>query len=199
MKTLFDHAKMPEMSSENRIHSHSARRWLREQEIGALVASARKSIGALQRGWLAGIVDGEGTIIIYPPTKRKGNGYSRGWQVQLSIANTDESVILRVCELSEKMTGTQGNCHWRKGTNRPMCHWVVTSRAALIILRVIEPAMVGKRARAKLAIAMQERMTRGYGRRSEGARMAENEHEERRKLMGAFHREAVAKGQRREL
>lgn len=147
------------------------------EEIEAIVRSASKGVGKARLGWLAGIIDGEGWITALT---------NPGWHVRLGVANTDERIIMAVMDISHAICGSQGNLRVEIRENskwKNRFDWLVSSRNALIVLKVIEPFLIAKREQAQLAILLQERITF-----SKAKPLSEDEHGNRAVLLDGLHR-----------
>lgn len=102
--------------------------------------------------WLAALIDGEGTVDIHP-TSHEG-----GYQVRISIANTNRQLLERAAAITRYGTVQMNG----KGVNLPVGRWQVTSRQAAAILYRIHPYLIAKQRQAWLGIALQESHQR-YG------------------------------------
>lgn len=113
-------------------------------------------------GWVAGIMDGEGTINIWVRSTKGRKVRTAGWQVRAVIGNNDPRVINKLAELFVCLTP---RIHVRQETSKraQSYQWIVASRAALIFLKVIQPFLVSKAEQAKIAIELQERITQAVG------------------------------------
>lgn len=98
--------------------------------------------------YLAGIIDGEGSIIL---------GKSRlAINLHVSVTNTSRALL----EWVEKTTAVGAICDQRAETavSRRTYFWRCNADAALSLLRQLLPRLVVKRAQAELAISFQERL-----------------------------------------
>jgi hypothetical protein len=101
-----------------------------------------------QAAYLAGFVDGEGSILMH--------GRGTGVALRLSVANTN----LAVLEWCRSMTGV-GNIVSRVRVNarhKAVHQWMVNSQAAQSVLEQIEPFLIIKTEQARLAIAFQSKL-----------------------------------------
>jgi hypothetical protein len=106
--------------------------------------------------YLAGIVDGEGTIGCYSATDKNGYSYSN-WR--LSIAQADRPFLSRLCrEVGEGSVTKRGQTGGR--TKRPMYQLSFGSRASRLVCERIEPYLRIKRTRAKAAMRWQAKVRR---------------------------------------
>jgi hypothetical protein len=91
--------------------------------------------------WLAGIVEGEGSIRWQTPTKDNGDGtsYRRGGRLFMAIAMTDEDVLLRVAEVAGvgKVYGPYGPYKSRLGSKKQNWTYVVTGADGYALLAAI--------------------------------------------------------------
>jgi hypothetical protein len=114
-------------------------------------------------GWLAGIIDGEGTITITPRQRSDQSHASPTWHAIVRVANTDEAMIAKLRELTVSLGSTHKIHERRKNRASVVYHWHATSRQALVFLRAIRPYLVTKRRQADLAIAFCERVATRTG------------------------------------
>jgi len=91
--------------------------------------------------YVAGLFDGEGTIVI-----QRDNGYS----LRCSIENTDRAVI----KWLEDNFG--GSTREVKGVRKRKWQWVIRCRDAWRFLLLVRPYLKIKDAQARIAIAFQE-------------------------------------------
>jgi hypothetical protein len=96
--------------------------------------------------WMAGIIDGEGCITI---TRRSGPRHVNS--LYLRIANTNETMILRITELfrGAKVYYSVD----KRPQNKPVYIWQKSGKPAAEILKQVFPYLVAKRAQAEIAIA----------------------------------------------
>jgi hypothetical protein len=129
-----------------------------------LAFQLRDRISDADIGWLAGIIDGEGTITISPRkrTDRKCRIY--GWQMRVKVSNNDPRIITKVADLMQQINGHKGHMR-EKRMNRCRKHyyWEVAALKALAFLKFIKPFLVSKQQQAKIAIEFQERMSASIG------------------------------------
>ena len=94
--------------------------------------------------YLAGIVDGEGSILItcYHHHGRKS------WRIKLTISNTSKRIIDKVID------AFGGYCteSRRKGANFVLYQWDIYGKHARKALEEIKPYLIEKQAQAELAI-----------------------------------------------
>lgn len=102
-----------------------------------------------EAAYLAGIIDGEGTILVYPrpPSSRLS--------VRVVVVNTDEPLM-------DWLETLGGNRNWKttRPTNysdhpKPCWSWVVNGMNAVAILKQVLPYMIIKKAKAEYAISTQ--------------------------------------------
>jgi len=113
----------------------------------------------VDHAYLAGIVDGEGCIIIRHQGGRKGT--ANGYALELNITNTDEALMIWLLDTFG------GLCRWKvkKGLTglmkRPSWVWWVSGKNAGAVLQVILPYLRVKRAQADLGLRF---LSHGKGR-----------------------------------
>ncbi len=129
-----------------------------------------KKLTIAEIAWMAGFLDGEGTILI-----NKGHINSPGnvsYILQVSIENTHYVSLVRFRE------AFGGNIYTRK--NKIKNHhktghiWTITSRDAYEFLRVIAPYLCGKRPEAELGIEYWELIGNEYRRGTMRTRLEKN-------------------------
>ena len=102
--------------------------------------------------WLAGFLDGEGTIFVVREKRAKGRVVLKG---RMSVDNTDLSNIRRARRLTLSLTGHRAPMQITNVSRgyRP-CHSLRFNRArdVAVILLAVMPWLVGKRARARLML-----------------------------------------------
>lgn len=109
-----------------------------------------KKLSTVEAAYLAGIIDGEGTISLY---MNKGK---QTVQVSLSIANTDRPLL----NWARLLTGL-GDTHFEKQTNprhKIRGRWRCGADAAISVIRQIKPFLKIKSRQADLAILARERL-----------------------------------------
>jgi hypothetical protein len=117
-------------------------------------------------GWVAGILDGEGCIGLYRNSK---NGRSASHTLRISVTNCDRPIIDELVRLAGGRTRLSGktNPNWR-----PSWLWDLSGYAALDLLRLVRPALIGKVAQADLALKFT---LVGKGRKRTSEQIAFNE------------------------
>lgn len=100
--------------------------------------------------YLAGIIDGEGSISI---TYRKNRPSSTRPSIRVHIGNSYAPLLEWI--RSRTGTGLVSECHPGPLGHKPMWYWSVTSIAAVFTLRQVVPYLLEKQQRAMSAIASQ--------------------------------------------
>jgi hypothetical protein len=108
-----------------------------------------KNMSDVERGYIAGLIDGEGTITFTTTNKRKIP------RLRVFIANTSREIVERVREIigcgslylvREKRQGKRGSWH-------EIWHWQTSSLLDIKnLLQQISPILVGKKQHAQLAL-----------------------------------------------
>jgi hypothetical protein len=107
------------------------------------------NLSETEAAYLAGIIDGEGTILVYPrpPSIRLS--------VRVVVVNTDEALM-------DWLETLGGNRNWKtsRPTNysanpKPCWSWVVNGMNAVAILKQVLPYMIIKKNKAQRAIDSQ--------------------------------------------
>lgn len=101
--------------------------------------------------YAAGMVDGDGTIQIMG-RKNEGAG---SYVVRVSIANASDLVPLW---FQNVFGGNVYKFIMSKARRQPSFRWVLEAKSSLPFIKMIEPFLVEKRERAKLAIDYLERL-----------------------------------------
>ena len=109
-------------------------------------------------GYVAGIVDGEGTIGISYRTNRSGNG---SYSLFLAVKMCNQKVVERIREF----TGLGNIIHCPSYNNRwrEQWRWQVNGKEAKSILDMLWPLLVEKKEQALLAIEFQTRFPQKQG------------------------------------
>lgn len=131
---------------------------LRDATDEEAVVLKRRFAGPYEIGWAAGIIDGEGSIMISPT---RHGGERNGYQVIVRASNTQPAMA---DTLQRIWGGSISKC--RQSSNlgyKPIYAWAISSNKALALLEQIEPHLVIKRAHAIIAIEMQKRIAAKTG------------------------------------
>ena len=97
--------------------------------------------------YTAGVVDGEGSIILHCPDKRYNN-----LRIRVSVTNTAEWLV----QWLKFQYGGSIQREIGKGNNKTAYHWCIFSNKALEFLKLILPYLNLKHPQAELAIKVQE-------------------------------------------
>jgi len=127
-------------------------------------------------GWLAGIVDGEGSIIMAVRNKQVKSWKGKGIEVQINLGNTDGGIIHKYVGLLNRL-GIQPKLREFNGSKNSflkkcMIYTVVMKMSQILILLTgIEPHLASeKKYRAQLMIKfVQRRLTYIGARTKQGA------------------------------
>ena len=101
----------------------------------------------LKLAWAAGIIDGEGCILIYQAHTHTGEA----WVLRLMVVNTSLLMLKRL-----KHIFGVGTIHPRKrhsSKHQPVWHWEVSTRKAEYVLRLVLPYLVNKKREARLGLS----------------------------------------------
>jgi hypothetical protein len=123
----------------------------------------------VELAWLAGIIDGEGTITLERSGKRRLSGVM-GLAPKIIIANSDQVIIQRVVNLMQLIGANPHIKSQEAGYARPMAdgsrtvtrrktmYWVVVSGLAKSkrVLVPILPHLIGKSAQARIILDFVE-------------------------------------------
>ncbi len=132
--------------------------------------------------YLAGIVDGEGCLLIY---RKRDKRNTRHFRCILKVSNTSMRLI---SWLTSHLGGTFATV---TSANLPVYHWAIEGPALKMLLEQLVPHLVIKWEIAHLLIRMQERLLFG----SSGVRLSEDERLARETLFHQYVEERIeAKG-----
>ena len=106
----------------------------------------------VQKAYIAGIVDGEGSISI-AHSKHKNNG-KRYYSLRIDVVNTDRKLIDYMADVTD--TGYTYCYESRKNEWKNIHSWVTTRKSAEEFLREILPYLVIKKERAELALEFRK-------------------------------------------
>ena len=112
--------------------------------------------------YLAGIVDGEGSIGIHAG-KPYGRMRASNHLLRLGVSNTSESLIRW---MEARFGGASHIQHGNIHTVRPCWNWVLHGQAAVDMLRRIRPYLIVKSAQAWLALEFWAQRTPDRGHRT---------------------------------
>jgi hypothetical protein len=110
---------------------------------GKPLAPPPREMSEIERAWLAGLFDGEGSIV-----SPKGDGVK--YSLRITITNTCRELLEEV----ERVVGTGRIINHRPATERwrQTWYWQCYSDNARDVLRQIRPWLIAKRARASEAL-----------------------------------------------
>jgi len=112
--------------------------------------------------YLAGIIDGEGTITIAKAKIRKGRK-SHLYSLRMSVGNSEKRLI---DWLQENFGGSVHILRRKRGKKRPAWQWVLGSQDTYNLLKELRHYLVIKREQADIGIAFYQRtLTHKSGRR----------------------------------
>ena len=106
--------------------------------------------------WAAGIVDGEGCILLYRAKTRTGDA----WVLRLTVINTSQPMLQRLQEIFQL-----GSVRQRRRTNprhKVQWTWEIAARKAEAALILLLPYLVTKRREAELGLTSR-RLIRPLG------------------------------------
>lgn len=112
------------------------------------------------KAWLAGLIDGEGSINISVAYNKHHKFSKNHYALNLEISLTHLPTLEKVKTLCGVGSLTE---HKDKRKHRPYWLWMARSNQALMILELIHPYLVTKKASAEIAIAFQSRRRRNRG------------------------------------
>ena len=107
--------------------------------------------------WLAGFIDGEGSITIAKRKRQKSINYN--YDLQLRIINTDKSLLDHCQSIIGK--GEIKAPLVAKATYKQSWSWSLWANSAKEALIKVSPYLVGKQMQAKLGIELQDNINMG--------------------------------------
>lgn len=133
-----------------------------------------------EKAWVAGILDGEGSIVFQRQVQLSG-----GYSPRVKVINTDPRMLVRLKEI----TGV-GYIYENKvvGNRKRAWTWIAACEAALNILEAIRPYLVVKGEQADIAMAFrQAKRSRSRAHKAENARKLEQQEWLDRRLKALKH------------
>lgn len=108
-----------------------------------------------EKAYIAGIIDGEGSIILKHNRQlnRRGDGFYECYSLLVSVGNTDTELLEWLRSFGGKVyLGRKGD----GGSRKPMYQWQLHTRKAAELLSVIYPYLIIKKKKAAAALFFQE-------------------------------------------
>lgn len=107
-----------------------------------------------KHAWLAGIIDGEGTITITRQRRYDYKSHPYSYRPEIHVTNTSNSMLLEVSEIIKKVTGKKV---WIYQTDnrekRPVYRARLQDRnSCLILAKTLLPHLISKKSQALLLI-----------------------------------------------
>ena len=106
-------------------------------------------------GWLAGIIDGEGSFYMYPTFAEGKKQKYRRFAVGFGVSNTDEGLILKVAELCDKIDSKLRIKEYKSKSVKKKKYWKAETQTMAKVRRIIKvtlPYLTCKQVRAKLLL-----------------------------------------------
>lgn len=112
--------------------------------------------------WLAGLIDGEGTITVRRWSQKGGSGKRNpAFAVQLSVSNTNPKIIRRAYKLMSEITGSGVGIAVLNYREPPQRHcyqvYVSSQKSMKQVLQTVYPHLVGKTEQASIALEILEK------------------------------------------
>ena len=108
----------------------------------------------IEKAWIAGIIDGEGCIFIKKRVRSDGKCKFHGYQMGITVGNTDRRMIDRL----KFLTGF-GSIHEviekRESRNRKSYIWITGAKNGFIFLSKIKDYLICKKEQAEIALQIQ--------------------------------------------
>ena len=119
-----------------------------------------KPISEIRIAWLAGLIDGEGSIGMYAVKRKLKYGYGIAHIPQLQISNDDTTIINEAQEVIVGIIGTRymactTDCRVDRRNSHLHYRVFVPCRSSVIkVLSAIEPYLIGKKSQAQILLQM---------------------------------------------
>ena len=110
-------------------------------------------IPTINIGYMAGIIDGEGSFNIWPAKCKSLN-------VSLQVANTNKPMIDKL--YNDAGVGRVNRAQYKEGQNNWLWYWSVSSRVQLsVLLPIVIPSLIAKKRQAQLVLKFCQRRIKG--------------------------------------
>ena len=131
-------------------------------------------ISDTDKGYLAGLIDGEGSVFIMRqrPTSKKSGNVSTDYAVRVTVANTDKAVLEWVQSLCGGLVLGPAKC--KNPRWKPVWTWRITRQDAVDFLREIRGLLRIKGTQAWLALEFNAQKT-SFARTGLGVRLTVEE------------------------
>lgn len=114
-----------------------------------------KKFSVEQLAYLAGIVDGEGSIYIGNFSSNPKTG-TLHYQTNMEVTNTDENLINWLKETFGGRINKYTFKQLPKNSRRPVFRWIVSGELIAYLCNLIQPYLVIKRAQCEIMLKMRE-------------------------------------------
>ena len=144
--------------------------------------TTRNKLTNVEKAYAAGLIDGEGHIIIYKHDRTKILRYHNKTPTYILIVgctNTEEKMITF---LFERWGASRNSRRHRNPKWKPVYEWVIQAKKALKFLEDIYPYLITKKYKAELAIRFQKGMERKKNRKERVKQVSKKEISRREKL-----------------
>jgi len=131
-----------------------------------------------EAAWMAGLIDGEGTITVLKFQRKSGNCPHALYAPLLTVTNTDKRLIDRCIKLCGGYCVTVF-CGRRNPNWKDAYHWRLKSAKLSGVLREVLPFLVSKATQAALAIEVRDDMRVGSKPGRFGTTLTDKERERR--------------------
>jgi len=122
------------------------------------------ALSETEKAWLAGIIDGEGSIFIMKQ-KRKDRDRDTNYILRVTVQSTDKYMVPKIHQLIGGPVIYE-NFEKRPNQNNTL-KWQLNGKGAIRFLRAILPYLVVKNSQAKLAIRFHRESKRHWKHMSE--------------------------------
>ncbi len=129
----------------------------------------------LDKAWAAGIIDGEGSILVVPQPAYSSR---QNWRLEVAVTNSDLRMLFRLKErwgggkIHEHNRRKERPVHWK-----PTWDWRLGGRSCAPFLTDILPYLVCKREQAEIGLLfIATTVGRGFGNRLSDTSLEERRH-----------------------
>lgn len=122
-----------------------------QPEIGESLTEITPSEENIDIGWLAGIIEGEGSLGIYFSKRKNGKPFPL---YTIAIVNTDERILGKIKRFYDRI-GIYANINPKSAMGKKQCYELVVRRRADVerLVGIVEPFMIGyKKDKAQLML-----------------------------------------------
>jgi len=122
----------------------------------------RKEYSIAQMAYLAGIIDGEGSIYIgnFSSNPKTGSKY---YQTNIEVTNSDKSLMDWISEVFGGRITTYAASQMPKNARRTYYRWIATGERVTHLVEILLPYLIAKKNQAEIMIKMRATYKPNYG------------------------------------